>query len=127
MAVFLDGCVSREEALAIFVRSVNEEFKILAIGTMMVLAKSLSANQLARQIITMLGTELQTPASIIICAVCQWCYAVDNEGGNVSRYEEQYLGIPHLGCCRQRHGNTASEQFSPMVDCIICTQTSDYV
>ena len=59
-----------EEALAVLVRLINEEFEIAQrLVRLHVLAKSLSANELARDIITILCTGLQIPASSIICAI----------------------------------------------------------
>ena len=52
------------------VRFVNEEFEIVQrLVHLHVLAKSLSANELARDINTILCIGLQIPASTIICAI----------------------------------------------------------
>ena len=68
--VIFDGSTHQGEALAVLVRFVNEEFEIVQqLLRLHVLAKSLSANELARDIITTLCTGLQIPASTIICAI----------------------------------------------------------
>ena len=69
MSVIFDGSTHQGEALAVSVHSVNEEFEIVQrLVRLHVLAKSLSANELARGIITILCTGLQIPTSTIICA-----------------------------------------------------------
>ena len=70
VSVIFDGSAHQGEALAVPVCFVNEEFEIVQrLVSLHVLAKSLSANELARDIITILCTGLQIPASTIICAI----------------------------------------------------------
>ena len=70
VSVIFDGSTHLGEALAVLVRFVYEEFKVVQrLVCLHVLAKSLSANELARDIITILCTGLQIPASTIICAI----------------------------------------------------------
>ena len=71
--VIFDGSTHQREALAVLVCFVNEEFEIVQrLVRLHVLAESLSANELARDIITILCTGLQIPASKIICN-SRWC------------------------------------------------------
>ena len=68
--VIFDGSTHQREALPVLVRFVNEEFEIVQrLVHLHVLAKSLSANELARDVITILCIGLQIPASTIICAI----------------------------------------------------------
>ena len=70
VSVIFDGSTHQGEALAVLVRFVNEEFEIVQrLVRLHVLAKSLSANELARDIITILCTGLRIPASTVICAI----------------------------------------------------------
>ena len=72
VSVIFDGSTHQGEALAVLVRFVYEEFEIVQRLLRLhvhVLAKSLSANELARDIITILCTGLQIPTSTIICAI----------------------------------------------------------
>ena len=69
VSVIFDGSTHQGEALAVLVRFVYEEFEIVQrLVRLHVLAKSLSANELARDIITILCIGLQIPTSTIICA-----------------------------------------------------------
>ena len=70
VSVIFDGSTHQGEALAVFVRFVNEEFEIVQrLVRLHVLATSLSANELARDIIPILCTGLQIPASTIIYSI----------------------------------------------------------
>ena len=70
VSVIFEGSTHQGEALAVLVRFVYEEFKtVQRLVRLHVLAKSLSANELARGIITILCTGLQIPASTIISAI----------------------------------------------------------
>ena len=72
--VIFDGSTHQGEALAVLGRFVNEEFEIVQrLVRLHVLAKSLSANELARDITTILCTGLQIPASTIIIFNLRWC------------------------------------------------------
>ena len=119
VSVIFDGSTHQGEALAVLVHFVNEEFEIVQrLVRLHVLAKSLSANELARDIITILCTGLQIPASTIIYAI--------RDGASVngaamrtmkevmfpSTYDEYHLCILHLGLCRQTYGHCFSTIFS---------------
>ena len=70
VSVIFDGSTHQGEALAVLVRFINEKFEIVQrLVHLIVLAKSLSANELARDIITILCTGLQIPAGTVICAI----------------------------------------------------------
>ena len=70
VSVIFDGSTHQGEALAVLVRFLNEEFEIVQrLVRLHVLAKSLSASELARDIITILCTRLQIPASTIIYVI----------------------------------------------------------
>ena len=70
VSVIFDGSTHQGETLAVLERFVYEEFEIVQrLVRLHVLAKSLSANELARDIITILCTGLQIPTSTIICAI----------------------------------------------------------
>ena len=70
VSVIFEGGTHQGEALAVLVRFVNEDFEIVQrLVRLHVEAKSLSANELARQIITILCTGLQIPASTVMCAI----------------------------------------------------------
>ena len=70
VSIIFDGSTHQGEALAVLVCFVNEEFEIAQrLVRLHVLAKSLSANELARDIITILCTGLQIPASTIIYSI----------------------------------------------------------
>ena len=70
VSVIFDGSTHQGETLAVLVRFVYEEFEIVQrLVRLHVLAKSLSANELAIDIITILCTGLQIPTSTIICAI----------------------------------------------------------
>ena len=69
VSVIFDGSTHSRETLAVLLRFINEEFEIVQrLVRLHVLAKSLSANELARDI-TILCTGMQIPASTIICAI----------------------------------------------------------
>ena len=79
VSVIFDGSTHQGEALAVLVRFANEEFEIVQrLVRLHVLAKSLSANELARDIITILCTVVRrrTPSFtyffLHICYVLCW-------------------------------------------------------
>ena len=70
ISVIFDGSTYHGEALAVLVRFVDSNFDIVQrLVRVHILAKSLSGQQLAREIITVLSTELQLPSTSVLAAI----------------------------------------------------------
>ena len=70
VSVLFDGSTRQGEALAVIVRFVDKEFEIQQLLVRLnVLAKSLNAQQLAREIIIALSNDLRLPMEKVIAAI----------------------------------------------------------
>ena len=70
ISVIFDGSTYHGEALAVLVRFVDSNFDIVQrLVRVHILAKTLSGQQLAREIITVLSTELQLPSTSVLAAI----------------------------------------------------------
>lgn len=70
LTVIFDGSTYQGEALAVLIRYINDDFTIVQrLVRVHILAKSINGQELAREIITTLSTEMQIPASAVVGAV----------------------------------------------------------
>lgn len=70
VSVLFDGSTRQGEALAVMVRFVDEEYEVKQLLVRLhVLAKSLTGEQLAREIIKALSTELRLPEGKVVAAI----------------------------------------------------------
>ena len=70
VSTIFDGSTRQGEALAVLIRFISPEFEIKQfLGRFHVLSKSLTGEQLAREIITTLSTDLHLPERKVIAAI----------------------------------------------------------
>ena len=70
MSTIFDGSTRQGEALAVLIRLISPEFEIKQfLGRFHVLSKSLTREQLAREIITTLSTDIRLPERKVIAAI----------------------------------------------------------
>ena len=115
VSVISDGSTHQGEALAVLVRFVNEELEIVQLLVRLhVLAKSLSANELARDIITILCAGLQIPASTIIYAIRDG--ASVNGTAMQTMKEVMFPSIMNIICVSHTLDNVSRHMETPLLN-----------
>ena len=70
VSVIYDGTTHVAEALAILIRYVDDEWKIhQCVARLMLLAKSLTGEEVARELISTLSTGLSSPSNLLIAVM----------------------------------------------------------
>ena len=115
VSVIFDGSTHQGETLAVLVRFVYEEFEIVQrLVRLHVLEKSLSANELAIDIITILCTGLQIPTSTIICAI--WDSASANGTAVRPMKEVMFPSVMNIICVSHTLDNVGRHMETPLLN-----------